>query len=134
MKEDSTFLLIESKGWVVDWAHPSFEICTDKRRGSTYGKITYTVTKDLGHRQSFPHEKEAGRMVCGVFCRRDPSADKAYKDDNKQDGGWHSLKSCLPHRQREDRGCEQLHKGTEKKRFRLPGLRLFRIPHLGADA
>ena len=49
MKEDSTFLLSESTGWIVDWAHPAFEICRDKRRGSTYGKITYTVTKDPGH-------------------------------------------------------------------------------------
>ena len=45
MKEDSTFLLSESTGWIVDWAHPAFEICRDKHRGSTYGKITYTVTK-----------------------------------------------------------------------------------------
>ena len=49
MKEDSTFLLSESTGWIVDWAHPAFEICRDKHRGSTYGKITYTVTKDPGH-------------------------------------------------------------------------------------
>ena len=49
MKEDSTFLLSESTGWVVDWAHPAYEICKDKRRGGTYGKITYTVTKDPGH-------------------------------------------------------------------------------------
>ena len=49
MKEDSTFLLSESTGWIVDWAHPAFEICQDRRRGSTYGKITYTVTKDPDH-------------------------------------------------------------------------------------
>ena len=33
MKEDSTFLLSESTGWIVDWAHPAFEICRDKHRG-----------------------------------------------------------------------------------------------------
>ena len=49
MKEDSTFLLSESTGWIVDWAHPAFEICKDDCRGSAYGKITYTVTKDPGH-------------------------------------------------------------------------------------
>ena len=49
MKEDNTFLLSKSTGWIIDWEHPSFEICQDKRRGSTYGKITYTVVKDPGH-------------------------------------------------------------------------------------
>ena len=66
MKEDSTFLLSESTGWVVDWAHPAYEICTDNRRGGTYGKITYTVTKDschdwkgeLGDGQWYKHSNE----------------------------------------------------------------------------
>ena len=66
MKEDSTFLLSESTGWVVDWAHPAYEICTDNRRGGTYGKITYTVTKDpchdwkgeLGDGQWYKHTNE----------------------------------------------------------------------------
>ena len=49
MKEDNTFLLSKSTGWIIDWEHPSFEICQDKRRGSTYGKITYTVAKDPEH-------------------------------------------------------------------------------------
>ena len=59
MKEDSTFLLSESTGWIVDWAHPAFEICRDKHRGSTYGKITYTVTKDPGH----DWKAEVGELV-----------------------------------------------------------------------
>ena len=49
MKEDNTFLLSKSTGWIIDWEHPSLEICQDKRRGSTYGKITYTVLKDSEH-------------------------------------------------------------------------------------
>ena len=49
MKEDSTFLLSESIGWVVDWEHPRLEMCRDSRTGGTYGKVTYTVTKDPGH-------------------------------------------------------------------------------------
>ena len=49
MKEDNTFLLSKSTGWIIDWEHPSFEICQDKCRDSTYGKITYTVVKDPGH-------------------------------------------------------------------------------------
>ena len=49
MQEDSTYLLSESTGWLVDWENPSFELCTDGRRGLRYRKITYTVTKDPGH-------------------------------------------------------------------------------------
>ena len=49
MKEDNTFLLSKSTGWIIDWEHTSLEICQDKRRGSTYGKITYTVAKDPEH-------------------------------------------------------------------------------------
>ena len=49
MKEDNTFLLSKSTGWIIDWEHSSFEICQDKRRGSTYEKITYTVLKDSEH-------------------------------------------------------------------------------------
>ena len=49
MKRDNTFLFCESTGWIVDWTHPSVEFCQDKRRGSTYGKITYNGLKDPGH-------------------------------------------------------------------------------------
>ena len=45
----------------------------------------------------------------------------------------HSFKGHLPHQQRENRGCEQLHKSSEEKCLRLPGLRLFRLSDLGAD-
>ena len=51
MKEDNTFLLSKSTGWIIDWEHPAFEICQDKRRGSTYGKITYTVVKEIEERK-----------------------------------------------------------------------------------
>ena len=49
MKEDNKFLLSKSTGWIIDWEHPLHEICQDKRRGSTYGKITYTVVKNPEH-------------------------------------------------------------------------------------
>ncbi len=49
MSKDTTYLLEESTGWIVDWSHPRHEICCDERRGTSYGKITYTVTKDPGH-------------------------------------------------------------------------------------
>jgi transposase len=46
MQEDNTYLLEESTGWMVDWSHPRHEICFDERNGISYGKITYSVTKD----------------------------------------------------------------------------------------
>ncbi len=46
MQEDNTYLLEESTGWMVDWSHPRYEICLDERNGISYGKITYSVTKD----------------------------------------------------------------------------------------
>ena len=49
MKRDNTFLFCESTGWIVDWTYPSVEFCQDRRRGSTYGKITYNGLKDSGH-------------------------------------------------------------------------------------
>lgn len=32
MKEDSTYTLSESIGWIVDWENPVFELCRDSRR------------------------------------------------------------------------------------------------------
>ena len=32
MKEDSTYLLSESTGWIVDWENPLLELCRDGRR------------------------------------------------------------------------------------------------------
>lgn len=46
MKEDNTYLLSESTGWIVDWKDPELELCRDERRGLRYCKITYIVTKD----------------------------------------------------------------------------------------
>lgn len=66
MKEDSTYLLSESTGWIVDWENPLLELCRDGRRGITYGKITYAVTKapdhdwkaDLGDGEWYKHSNE----------------------------------------------------------------------------
>lgn len=66
MQEDSTYLLEKSTGWIVDWSHPRHEICYDERSGASYGKITYTVTKDpnrdwkceLGDGQWYKHSNE----------------------------------------------------------------------------
>ena len=66
MKEDSTYTLSESTGWIVDWENPVFELCRESRRGITYGKITYIVTKDpkhdwrgyLGDGQWYKHSNE----------------------------------------------------------------------------
>lgn len=66
MREDTTYLLEESTGWIVDWSHPRHEICCDERSGASYGTITYTVTKDpnrdwkceLGDGQWYKHSNE----------------------------------------------------------------------------
>ena len=66
MIEDSTYTLSESTGWIVDWENPVFELCRESRRGITYGKITYIVTKDpkhdwrgyLGDGQWYKHSNE----------------------------------------------------------------------------
>ena len=72
-------------------------------------------------------------MVEGVLgCGHQP-ADEVHEDHLEQDGG-DSLTLRLPHKQRQDRGGERFHKGPQAERLRLPGLRLFRTPDLGADA
>ena len=68
-------------------------------------------------------------MVEGLFF----SGDLPAHQDRDEQNQWHSFKGHVPHQQREDRGREQLHKGTETKCLRLPGLRLFRLSDLGAD-
>ena len=68
----------------------------------------------------------------GLFFSWDFTTQQVQQDRDEQNG-WHSLKGHLPHKQREDRGREQLHKGSEAKCLRLPGLRLFRLSDLGAN-
>ena len=47
MKEDSTYLVSESTGWIVDWENPLLELCRDGRRGITYEKITSEQLDEL---------------------------------------------------------------------------------------
>ena len=65
----------------------------------------------------------------GLFFSGDFTTHQVHQDRDEQNG-WHSFKGHLPHQQREDRGCEQFHKGNEKKCLRLPGLQLFRLSDL----
>ena len=68
-------------------------------------------------------------MIEGLFFRWDLPAHQVYQDHDEQNE-WHSFKGYIPHKQREDRGREQLHKGTETKCIRITGLRLFRLSDL----
>ena len=68
-------------------------------------------------------------MVEGLFFSGDFTAHQVHQDRDEQNG-WHSFMGHLPHQQREDRGCEQLHKGSEEKCLRIPGLRLFCLSDL----
>ena len=65
----------------------------------------------------------------GLFFSGDFTTQQVQQDRDEQNG-WHSFKGHLPHQQREDRGCELLHKGNEEKCLLLPGLRLFRLSDL----
>jgi hypothetical protein len=66
MSRDTTYLLDEPTGWIVDWNHPRHEICCDERSGASYGTITYTVTKD-------PNQD----------CKCELGDDQWYKDSNE---------------------------------------------------
>ena len=68
-------------------------------------------------------------MVQGIFI----SGDSIVHQDRDEQNGWHSFKGHLPHMQWKDRGREQLHKRTETKFIRIPGLRLLRLSDMGAD-
>ena len=68
-------------------------------------------------------------MIEGLFFRWDLPAHQVNQDHDEQNE-WHSFKGHIPHKQREDRGRELLHKGTETKCIRIPCLRLFRLSDL----
>lgn len=66
MKDDNTFILSESIGWIVDWKKPEIEICKDRGRDTIYVKLTFDVTKDpsidwkkdLGEGKWYKHSNE----------------------------------------------------------------------------
>ena len=68
-------------------------------------------------------------MIEGLFFRWDLPAHQVHQDHDEQNE-WHSFKGYIPHKQWEDRGREQLHKGSEEKCLRIPCLRLFRLSDL----
>ena len=79
--------------------------------------------------RSIPDDNQAGRLVKVLFIRGNLSDHQVYQDSDEPNGR-HSFKGHVPHQQRKDRGCELLHKGSEEKCLRIPGLRLFRLSDL----